>query len=161
MPDSPKPVTILIAEDDPDDRKMVKDAFDEARLGNEIVFVEDGVEVLDYLNRRGRFTDPLTSPWPSLLLLDLNMPRMDGRDVMRALHNDPRYLGLRVIVMTTSRAEEDIVSSYSLCAASFITKPVTFESLVEVVRTLGRYWLEIVELPDNEPSRYEPPAARP
>ena len=81
MPDSPKPVTILIAEDDPDDRKMVKDAFDEARLGNEIVFVEDGVEVLDYLNRRGRFTDPLTSPWPSLLLLDLNMPRMDGHDV--------------------------------------------------------------------------------
>ncbi len=150
-----KPITILIADDDSDDRKLVQEAFAEAKLANDLHFVEDGVELFDYLNRRGKFEDPLSSPWPSILLLDLNMPRKDGREVMKELHSDPRYQNIRVIVMTTSKSEDDIVGSYSLCATSFITKPVTFESLVEVVRALGRYWLEIVELPDNDTPRID------
>lgn len=144
-----KPVAILIADDDPDDRKLAEEAFAESRLANPLRFVEDGVEVFDYLNRRGKFADPASSPWPSLLLLDLNMPRMDGREVLRELKADPRYAGIRVIVMTTSNSEADINSSYLLNAASYITKPVTFDALVEVVKMFGRYWLEIVELPEN------------
>ena len=103
--------------------------------------------------RTGKFADPSTSPWPSLLLLDLNMPRMDGRDVMERLKADPKYALIRVIVMTTSKAEEDILRSYQLAAASYITKPVTFDSLVQIVQTLGRYWFEIVELPDHDAKR--------
>ena len=148
MPHS-KPVTILLADDDADDRKLTREAFDESKLANDLRFAEDGVEVFDYLNRRGKFADPASSPWPSLLLLDLNMPRMDGREVLRELKSDPRYAGIRVIVMTTSKSEADINSSYLLNAASYITKPVTFDALVEVVKTFGRYWLEIVELPEN------------
>ena len=144
-----KPVTILLADDDADDRKLTREAFDESKLANDLRFAEDGVEVFDYLNRRGKFADPASSPWPSLLLLDLNMPRMDGREVLRELKADPRYAGIRAIVMTTSKSEADINSSYLLNAASYITKPVTFDALVEVVKTFGRYWLEIVELPEN------------
>lgn len=146
----PKPITILIAEDDPDDRKLTQEAFAAAKILNDIRFVRDGVEVMDYLNRRGHFTDPADSPWPSLLLLDLNMPRKDGREVLQEIRNDPRFASLRVIVMTTSKSDQDIIKSYALNAASYITKPVTFESLVDVVQTLGRYWLEIVELPEND-----------
>jgi CheY-like chemotaxis protein len=145
-----KPVTILVADDDPDDRRLTQDAFGEAKVANDLRFVEDGVEVFDYLNRRGKYADAAASPWPSILLLDLNMPRKDGRSVLQELKADPKYSGIRVIVMTTSKAEEDVVRSYQLSAASYITKPVTFEALVQVVQTLGRYWLEIVELPDND-----------
>lgn len=145
-----KPVTILLADDDADDRELTREAFAESKLVNDLRFVEDGVEVFDYLNRRGPFADPASSPWPSLLLLDLNMPRMDGREVLRELKADPRYAGIRVVVMTTSKSEADITSSYLLNAASYIAKPVTFDALVEVVKTFGRYWLEIVELPEND-----------
>ena len=144
-----KPIAILVADDDSDDRQLTAEAFAEAKIANDLRFVEDGVEVFDYLNRRGKFANPVDSPWPSLLLLDLNMPRKDGREVLKEMKADPRYAGIRVIVMTTSQSEADINSSYLLNAASFITKPVTFESLVEVVKALGKYWLEIVELPDN------------
>lgn len=150
MPLHPKPVTILMADDDADDRQLTREAFDESKLANDLRFVEDGVEVFEYLNRTGRYADPKTSPWPSLLLLDLNMPRMDGREVLERLRADPRYSTIRVIVMTTSKAEEDIVRSYRLAAASYITKPVTFDALVQVIQALGRYWFEIVELPENE-----------
>jgi len=146
---NPKPITILMADDDPDDRQLTREAFGEARLANELRFVEDGVELLDYLHRRGKYTDPASSPWPSIILLDLNMPRKDGREALRELKQDPRFRAIRVIVLTTSKAEEDILRTYSLSAASYITKPVTFESLVDVVKTLGKYWLEIVELPEN------------
>lgn len=145
-----KSVTILVADDDPDDRKLTQEAFSESKLANDLRFVEDGVEVFDYLNRIGKFADPTTSPWPSILLLDLNMPRMDGREVLVELKKNPRYAGIRVIVMTTSKSEADINKSYMLNAASYITKPVTFDSLVNVVTMLGKYWLEIVELPDND-----------
>jgi two-component system response regulator len=146
---SPKPVTILMADDDPDDRQLTREAFEEAKLANDLRFVEDGVELIDYLQRRGKYADPASSPRPSILLLDLNMPRKDGREALQELKADPRFRAIRVIILTTSKAEEDILRSYNLSAASYITKPVTFESLVDVVKTLGKYWLEIVELPEN------------
>jgi two-component system response regulator len=144
-----KPITILMADDDPDDRQLTREAFEEARLVNDLRFVEDGVELLDYMNRRGKYADPASSPRPGLILLDLNMPRKDGREALQELKADPRFRTIRVVILTTSKAEEDILRTYNLSAASYITKPVTFESLVDVVRTLGKYWLEIVELPEN------------
>lgn len=146
---SAKPITILVADDDPDDRQLTKEAFEEAKLVNDLRFVEDGVELLDYLYRRGKYADPASSPRPGLLLLDLNMPRMDGREALKEIKQDPRFRTTRVVILTTSNAEEDILRTYNLSAASYITKPVTFESLVDVVKTLGKYWLEIVELPEN------------
>jgi two-component system response regulator len=142
-----KSVTILMADDDPDDRRLTKEAFDESHLMNDLRFVEDGEELMDYLNRRGKYTDPDSAPWPAILLLDLNMPRKDGREALEELKKDPRFRGIRVVIMTTSKAEEDVIRSYNLSAASYIAKPVTFDRLVEVIRTLGKYWLEIVELP--------------
>jgi two-component system response regulator len=149
MPSEAKPITILMADDDPDDRQLTKEAFEESHLANDLRFVEDGEELLDYLNHRGKYADPGSAPWPGLILLDLNMPRKDGREALQEIKADPRFRGIRVVIMTTSKAEEDVVRSYDLSAASYITKPVTFERLVEVVKTLGKYWLEIVELPPN------------
>jgi two-component system response regulator len=147
MSEPRKPVTILMADDDADDRMMTKEAFEENRLANDLRFVEDGVELLDYLHRRGRYSDPATSPRPGLILLDLNMPKKDGREALKEIKADPRLKSIRVVIMTTSTAEEDILRTYDLSAASYITKPVTFGGLTEVIRTLGKYWLEIVELP--------------
>jgi len=144
-----KPVTILMADDDPDDRQLTKKAFEESHLANDLRFVENGEELLDYLNRRGKYADPATSPRPGLILLDLNMPRMDGREALKEIKADPKLRTIRVVVMTTSKAEEDILKTYNLSAASYIAKPVTFEGLLDVIRTLGKYWLEIVELPDD------------
>ncbi len=144
-----KPVTILMADDDADDRALTKEAFEEAKLANDLRFVEDGQELLDYLWRRGKYADPANSPVPGLILLDLNMPRKDGREALEELKAEPRFKAIRVVIMTTSKAEADIVRSYKLSAASYITKPVTFDALVDVVKTLGKYWLEIVELPTN------------
>ncbi len=144
-----KPVTILIADDDPDDRELAREAFAEAKLNNDLRFVVDGIELLDYLQRRGKYADPASSPRPGIILLDLNMPRKDGREALAELKADPRLRAIRVIIMTTSKAEEDILRTYNLSASSYITKPVSFEGLVDVVRTLGKYWLEIVELPDD------------
>ena len=146
---TPKPITILMADDDPDDRQLTKEAFEESKLVNDLRFVEDGVELLDYLHRRGKYADPADSPRPGIILLDLNMPRKDGREALKELKQDARFRAIRVIILTTSKAEEDILRTYNLSASSYITKPVTFESLVDVVKTLGKYWLEIVELPEN------------
>jgi CheY-like chemotaxis protein len=142
-----RPITILMADDDADDRQMTKDAFEESRVANDLRFVQDGVELLDYLKRRGAYADPATSPRPGLILLDLNMPKKDGREALEEIKADPSLKTIRVVVLTTSKAEADIYRTYNLSAASYITKPVTFEGLVEVIKTLGRYWLEIVELP--------------
>jgi CheY-like chemotaxis protein len=147
---TPKPITILVADDDPDDRHLTKEAFHEAKLANDLRFVEDGVELLDYLNRRGKYTDPESSPRPGIILLDLNMPRMDGREALTELKLDPRFKTIRVVIMTTSNADEDIARSYAQSAASYITKPITFDALVEVIRAFGKYWLEIVELPNGD-----------
>jgi CheY-like chemotaxis protein len=145
-----KPITILMADDDADDRQMTKDAFAESRLANDLRFVEDGEELLDYLQRRGKYSNPDSSPRPGLILLDLNMPRKDGREALREIKADPALKKIRIVVLTTSKAEEDIYRSYDLSAASYITKPVTFAGLVEIIKTLGKYWLEIVALPGDE-----------
>jgi CheY-like chemotaxis protein len=136
-----------MADDDADDRQMTREAFEESHLTNELRFVEDGVELMDYLQRRGKYSDPAASPRPGLILLDLNMPKKDGREALRELKADPKLRAIRVVVLTTSKAEEDVLRTYDLSAASYITKPVTFAALIDVVRTLGKYWLEIVELP--------------
>lgn len=142
-----KPITILMADDDADDRLMTKEAFEESRLVNDLRFVEDGVELLDYLKRRGRYEDPASSPRPGLILLDLNMPKKDGREALKEIKADPNLKSIRVVILTTSKAEEDIYRTYDLSAASYITKPVTFAAMAEVVKVLGKYWLEIVALP--------------
>jgi two-component system response regulator len=146
-----KPITILMADDDADDRAMTREAFEENRLANDLRFVGDGVELLDYLKRRGKYQNPESSPRPGLILLDLNMPKKDGREALAEIKADPHLKSIRVVVLTTSKAEEDIYRTYDLSAASYITKPVTFAALTEVVRTLGKYWLEIVELPGEPP----------
>ena len=149
MPRHARPVTILMAEDDPDDRLMTREAFEESRIANDLRFVEDGVELMDYLYRRGKYSNPADSPRPGLILLDLNMPRKDGREALREIKADPNLKTIRIVILTTSKAEEDILRSYDLSAASYITKPVTFVGLAEVIKTLGKYWLEIVELPNG------------
>lgn len=140
-------VVILMAEDDADDRMLTKDAMDEGRLMNDLRFVENGEELLDYLLRRGNYADPASSPRPGLILLDLNMPKMDGREALAAIKAHPELRRIPVVIMTTSQAEEDISRSYDLGANSFVTKPVTFERLVHLMQTLKHYWIDIVELP--------------
>jgi CheY-like chemotaxis protein len=137
-------ITILMADDDEEDCLMAKEALRECRIVNDLRFVHDGEELMEYLRRRGPHAD---APRPGLILLDLNMPRMDGREALKEIKSDPELRVIPVIVLTTSKAEEDIVRSYQLNANSFITKPVTFGGLVDVMRDLGRYWLEIVDLP--------------
>jgi len=140
-------ITILIADDDPEDRMFVEDAFIESRIANDLRFVEDGEQLMDYLHHRGQYTDPASSPRPGVILLDLNMPKKDGREALKEIKSDPRLRQIPVVVLTTSRAEEDIFRSYDLGVNSFVTKPVTFAAMVELMKTLGKYWFEIVELP--------------
>ncbi|MGH8509031.1 MAG: response regulator, partial [Gammaproteobacteria bacterium] len=142
-----QPITLLMADDDPDDRLLAKDALAEARVANDLRFVADGEELLDYLHGRGRYNAPDSAPRPGLILLDLNMPKKDGREALQEIKANPELRQIPIVVLTTSKAEEDIYRSYDLGASSFIIKPVTFEGLVEVMKTLGRYWIEIVELP--------------
>lgn len=143
-----KPIMILMADDDPDDRMLTKEAFEECRLSNDLRFVEDGEALMDYLHCRGKYADPNDFPRPGLILLDLNMPRKDGREALGEIKADPELRRIPIVVLTTSKAEEDILRSYDLGVNSFIVKPVSFEGLVEVVKTLGKYWFQIVELPD-------------
>jgi len=143
-----RPIVILMADDDADDRMLTKDALTESRVLNDLRFVEDGEELLDYLKGRGAYTDREKSPKPGLILLDLNMPKKDGREALKEIKADPELRRIPVVVMTTSKAEEDVYRSYDLGASSFITKPVTFDRLVELMRTMGQYWVEFVELPD-------------
>ena len=144
-----KPITILMADDDEDDRLLTQDALAESRVLNELHFVEDGVELLEYLERKGKFADKEVSPRPGLILLDLNMPRMDGREALEAIKANPNLKGIPVVILTTSKQEEDMVKGYNLGAASYITKPVTFDGLVDLMKTLGKYWVEFVELPST------------
>jgi len=139
-----------MADDDADDRQLTQEAFAEARLANDLRFVPDGKELMDYLKRRGKYKDPARSPRPAILLLDLNMPKKDGREALDEIKADPALRQIRVIILTTSRAEEDVHRAYDVSAASFITKPVNFDALVDAVKALGKYWLEIVELPNGE-----------
>lgn len=142
-----KTIVILIADDDAEDRMLVKDALEESRLKNNIHFVENGEDLMDYLHHRGAFADKLKYPTPGLILLDLNMPKKDGREALKEIKSDDTLRLIPVVVLTTSKAEEDILRTYDLGVSSFITKPVTFASLVDVMKTLSKYWFEIVELP--------------
>ncbi|MFE1745309.1 response regulator [Coleofasciculus sp. H7-2] len=139
-----------MADDDEDDRLLAKDALEECRLANDLHFVVDGEDLMDYLYHRGKYAQLIKSPRPSLILLDLNMPKKDGREALQEIKGNPELRPIPVIVLTTSKAEEDIYRTYDLGANSYIAKPVTFESLVSVMKTLGKYWFEIVELPLNE-----------
>lgn len=142
-----KTLVILMADDDADDRLLAQDAMHESRVLNELYFVEDGVQLLRYLRGDGEFAERTTYPMPGLILLDLNMPKMDGREALAEIKADPGLRRIPVVILTTSKAEEDMVKGYDLGAASYITKPVTFDALVELMRTLGKYWVEFVELP--------------
>lgn len=142
-----KPIVILLADDDEEDRMLACDALAESRLSNDITCVTDGEDLMDYLQRRGKYTPPFDAPRPGLILLDLNMPKKDGREALREIKSDPELRQISVVVLTTSKAEEDIYSSYDSGASSFISKPVTFEGLVDVMKGLGKYWFEIVDLP--------------
>lgn len=142
------PIVILMADDDADDRMLTRDALEESRVLNDLRFVEDGEELMEYLTRKGKYAKAEDSPRPGLILLDLNMPKKDGREALKEIKADPNLRRIPVVIMTTSKAEEDIFRSYDFGASSFITKPVTFDRLVELMRTLGEYWVEFVELPD-------------
>ena len=142
------PLAILLADDDPDDRLMAAEALEESRVVNELTTVEDGEELLEYLRCTGRY-EGRDKVLPALILLDLNMPKMDGREALQEIKSDPALRSIPVVVLTTSRAEEDILRSYDLGVNSFISKPVTFEGLVSIMGDIGRYWVEIVELPDR------------
>jgi CheY-like chemotaxis protein len=144
-----KRVTILVADDDEDDRLMTKEAFADVKILNDLIFVKDGVELMDYLHRRGQYTNPDLSPRPGLILLDLNMPRMDGREALQEIKKDDQLKSIPVTIFTTSKAEQDIVRSYNLGVNCFITKPVTYTGLVDVVTKLNNFWFELVELPLN------------
>jgi CheY-like chemotaxis protein len=144
-----KPITILLADDDEEDRMLTADALTESRVANDLRVVMDGEELLDYLYNRGKYTDRASAPSPGLILLDLNMPRKDGREALREIKADPDLRRIPVIVLTTSKAEEDIYRTYDLGANSFITKPVHFHALVDVMKEIGKYWIEIVELPEG------------
>ncbi len=140
---------ILMADDDADDRQFTKDALTASRLVNELRFVEDGVQLMDYLHGRGAYATPGSAPRPGLILLDLNMPKKDGREALKEIKADPLLRHIPIVVLTTSKAEVDILRSYDFGANSFITKPVTFAGLVSVMEQLGKYWFELVELPST------------
>ena len=142
-----RPITILMADDDEEDRMMTKKAWDNSRLANDLRFVEDGQELMEYLKHRGDYADPASSPRPGLILLDLNMPKKDGREALREIKAGLELRRIPVVVLTTSKAEEDILRSYDLGANSYITKPVTFDALVGIIQQLRTYWFELVELP--------------
>ena len=145
----PNGIVILMADDDDDDYLLTQKALKQSKLLNTLCRVKDGEELLDYLNKRGQFAEGAECPRPGVILLDLNMPRKDGREALKEIKSDPELRDIPVVVFTTSKAEEDIFKSYQLGVNSFITKPVTFEGLIKVVQTLGRYWFEIVELPNQ------------
>jgi CheY-like chemotaxis protein len=142
-------VLILMADDDDDDFLLTQKALKESKLLNTLYRVKDGEELIDYLKGRGQFENDASRPRPGVILLDLNMPRKDGREALKEIKSDPELSDIPIVVFTTSKAEEDIYRSYKLGVNSFITKPVTFENLIQVMQTLGKYWFEIVELPSG------------
>jgi two-component system, response regulator len=143
-------LNILLADDDPDDRMLVRDALQESRSPHQLTCVEDGEELLDYLRHRGPYSSVEESTRPYIILLDLNMPRKDGRETLREIKADPQLRRIPVVILTTSQAEEDIARSYDLGANSFIIKPSDFATLVRLVQTINQYWYETVRLPPSE-----------
>ena len=144
----PKSAIILLVEDDPDDQDLTKRALKGSKLRNKLCIVDNGEHALDYLFRRSQFTDPKTSPRPDLILLDLNLPKLDGRAVLKEIKGSPELRRIPVVILSTSSQEEDILRSYDLGVNSYITKPVRMEGFIKVIRDLERYWFELVVLPD-------------
>jgi CheY-like chemotaxis protein len=142
-------VSILLADDDADDREMTREAFEENRFKADLRFVVDGQDLLDYLKKRGKYINS-KNLLPGLILLDLNMPKMDGREALKEIKLDPELRVIPVVVLTTSKADEDMLKCYALGANSFITKPVTFEGLVEATKVIGKYWFELVDVPNGK-----------
>ncbi|HEY7773228.1 MAG TPA: response regulator [Marinagarivorans sp.] len=145
-----RPITILMADDDDDDRLMTQDALSESRVLNNFHYVSDGVELLAYLRREEQYADTEKYPFPSIILLDLNMPRKDGREALLEIKNDPKLRSIPIVILTTSKDQEDKIHGYDLGAASYISKPVTFDGLVDLMKALGKYWVEFVEFPTRE-----------
>ena len=150
MKETAKPNVILLADDDSDDRLLVRDAIADCGWNGDLRCVENGEELLDYLLRRGKYQLPASAPWPGLILLDLNMPRKDGRESLREIKADANLRRIPVVVLTTSKSEMDIAALYDLGANSFISKPVHFEGLVNAMRVLEQYWFQMVELPASK-----------
>ena len=140
-------IHIHMAEDDEDDRLMFKEAMEEARVSNKITFSVDGQDLVEFLRREGKY-EGLTDPLPDLILLDLNMPRKDGREALQEIKSDPALRRIPIVILTTSKAEEDIHSTYDVGANSFISKPVSFEGLVDAIKSMTNYWIDIVKLPE-------------
>lgn len=140
-------MTVLMADDDPDDCMLVQEAFEECRIDCDLRFVDDGPALLDYLDRRPPYDDPVRAPRPQLILLDLNMPKKDGREVLRAIKANAIFRVIPVIVLTTSMAGADVLLAYQSGAASYVIKPDDFQGLIDFVRRLGDYWLGCVRLP--------------
>jgi CheY-like chemotaxis protein len=156
-----QPVIFLMAEDDDDDRLLVTEAFRESRMANSLNFVTDGVELLQYLRGQGNYADPVSFPTPDVILLDLNMPRKDGREALAEIKADPELRNIPVVVLTTSKSEEDVEHTYDMGVAGYITKPTTFAKLVEVVRVLGKYWFETATLPNDDAKKNPSPPPPP
>ena len=142
-----KPITVVMADDDPDDRLLLEEAWKEDDPVHDLRFVEDGQELLDYLKHNGQYSDGASAPRPELILLDLNMPRKDGREALAEIKTDPALREIPVVILTTSQAETDVKCSYAAGANSVVTKPVTFDALVETVKSIKKYWFQTVELP--------------
>ena len=147
MNTAPKPILILLADDSEDDRKMTCEALRESFVINEVREVEDGEELMEYLQRRGEYSESKSSPRPGLILLDLHLPRKSGQEALEEIKADPLLRRIPIVVLTTSDDEYDIIHSYDLGVSSFITKPVTFAGLVETMKAFGKYWIEIVAIP--------------
>jgi two-component system response regulator len=147
MRPSSHPIRIVVADDDADDRMMIRDAFEESKLGNPVDFVEDGMQLMEYLRREGEYQHLANQPYPGFILLDLNMPRKDGRTALKEIKESAELHRIPIVILTTSKAEEDIVKTYNLGVNSFICKPVSFDKLVDIVKTVGHYWIQIVALP--------------
>jgi CheY-like chemotaxis protein len=148
MPDSAQKSVILLADDDPDDRAMTRKALEKNRLADDFYTVADGVELMDFLHHRGRYAPPALSPVPGLILLDLNMPKKDGREALAEIKSDSALRRIPVVVITTSQSEEDVLRAYDLGGNSFISKPITLPGLVEATLVLGQYWFQVVTLPE-------------
>ena len=142
--------TILMVDDDPDDRLLFKEACEEVHLRNPLEFLENGEQLVDYLKRRGTYSDLEGEPYPGIILLDLNMPLKDGREALEEIKNDAELRHIPIIILTTSKDEDDILSSYGLGASSYIVKPISLDRLMRVVNSIGEYWVQIVEVPPTD-----------
>jgi CheY-like chemotaxis protein len=141
-------IYVLIAEDDEEDRLLIKKAIKSTPIKDNIFFVENGEELTDYLENKGKYTDSEKHPLPGLIILDLNMPKKDGREALKEIKSNENLKRIPIVVLTTSKAEEDILKTYNLGVNSFITKPVTFASLVKTMQTFSDYWIDTVVLPN-------------